>query len=197
MNTFDFPGPQIILVRPGTTDLDEQGRITGSLDIPLSLAGEEQVRALAESVSHFPITRIYTGPSLSARQTAREISNEGRIKIHVDENLMNLNCGLWHGKRIDELKTNQPRLFRQWIEQPQIVCPPDGESIDAVVNRLKSIVKKIRRKHKSGCCCIVAAEPLACILTSLLENIELADCWTVHNNCGTWSEVRLLCNAAV
>ena len=39
---------QILLVRPGATDLDDQGRIKGALSIPLSEKGEGQARATAE-----------------------------------------------------------------------------------------------------------------------------------------------------
>ena len=31
---------QIVLIRPGTTDFDEQGRIQGTLDIPLNERGQ-------------------------------------------------------------------------------------------------------------------------------------------------------------
>ena len=40
---------RIVLVQPGSTDFDDQGRIKGSLDIPLSANGTGQVaRMVAE-----------------------------------------------------------------------------------------------------------------------------------------------------
>ena len=35
---------QIVLIRPGSTDYDEQGRIQGTLDIPLNDQGADEVQ---------------------------------------------------------------------------------------------------------------------------------------------------------
>ena len=40
---------QVVLIRPGATVYDEQNRIQGVLDIPLSERGRAEVAALAES----------------------------------------------------------------------------------------------------------------------------------------------------
>ena len=41
---------QIVLIRPGSTDYDVQGRIQGSLDIPLSEQGLAEAAAVAEQL---------------------------------------------------------------------------------------------------------------------------------------------------
>ena len=38
---------KVVVVRPGSTSFDEQDRMKGCLDIPLSTAGLEQVRRIA------------------------------------------------------------------------------------------------------------------------------------------------------
>ncbi len=38
----------VILIRPGSTDFDEQGRIQGTLDVPLNEQGAAEVGRLAE-----------------------------------------------------------------------------------------------------------------------------------------------------
>ena len=41
---------QIVLIRPGSTDYDEQGRIQGTLDIPLSEQGTREVERVIEEI---------------------------------------------------------------------------------------------------------------------------------------------------
>ena len=61
---------QIVLIRPGSTDYDEQGRIVGTLDIPLSEQGTRDVERIIEEVRPLGITAIYCGPCQVACQTA-------------------------------------------------------------------------------------------------------------------------------
>ncbi len=72
MNTFDSKMLQILLIRPGATELDLQGRITGTLDVPLSEAGQKQADELAIELSEFPLTAIYTGPGLASQETSAQ-----------------------------------------------------------------------------------------------------------------------------
>lgn len=189
MKTIESVGLQTLIVRPGATELDEQGRIAGNLDVPLSEMGVEQISALSQIFKEFRIGRIFAGPSSASRQTAKLLSDGGAIKIHIDDDLTNFDYGLWHGKRLDELKENQPRLFRLWQEQPQSVCPPNGETLDQLVSRVDRTAKKIRKKHKAKTVLVVAAEPVACILRSVLERAEIYKYWTIAANCGTWNLV--------
>ncbi len=53
---------RVLLVRPGATDFDDQGRMKGSLDMPLSRRGQEQVTSLTEQVSAIKIKTIYAAP---------------------------------------------------------------------------------------------------------------------------------------
>ncbi len=64
---------QIVLIRPAATDYDEQGRILGTLDIPLSEQGSRDVERIIEEVRPLGITAIYCGPCQSACQTARRL----------------------------------------------------------------------------------------------------------------------------
>jgi broad specificity phosphatase PhoE len=182
-------GLRLIIVRPGQTELDQQGRITGSLDVPLSQEGKQQVTKLASEFADLEIARIVSGPGTASRETADLLTAGKKIKIKVEDELRNFDCGLWHGMRIDELKENQPKLFKLWQEQPEAVQPPDGDSVEDAVVRVEKFVKKITKKFKVETIIVIAAEPIACILRSLLEAEEIGKYWTVESNCGTWFEV--------
>ena len=40
-----------------------------------------------------------------------------------------MNHGLWQGMIIDEVKRKQPKVYKQWQEHPENVCPPEGEML--------------------------------------------------------------------
>ena len=187
----------LLLVRSGATELDDQGRIAGSLDLPLSETGEAQARNLAVELNDLDIQKIYSAPNIGAQQTAQQISRDGAIKFRVEDALGNLDHGLWHGKSIVELKETQPKLYRQWQEQPETICPPDGETIDEVRKRLGKFLKRLKKKHKSGVIALVISEPLASIIQAEILKIDIAQRWQVQSNCGEWDLISVPVSAAV
>ncbi len=177
---------RIILLRPGSTDFDEQGRIQGTLDVPLSRNGVDQVARSVSELSEIPIEAIYSAPCQAAQQTAQALATDHNLRVKVLDKLQNLNQGLWHGKLIDELKKYQPRVYKQWQENPQSVCPPQGEAFIHAEQRIRQALEKLLRKHRSGVIALVTPEPIASLVRSILTHTELGDLWKAECECGEW-----------
>lgn len=154
----------IILVRSGSTELDDQGRIVGSLDLPLSSKGIEEAQLSLSELKSFPVTAVVSAPSRSAQQSGQMIAKLFRLRNRPEATLTNLDCGLWHGRALDEFRDNQPSLLKQWKESPEKVCPPEGETVEDVRKRVAISLRKLLRKHRKGVLVIVAPEPLLGIL---------------------------------
>lgn len=180
---------RVIIVRPGSTELDEQGRIKGSLNIPLSAAGCAQADKTAGELHAEQLRVIYTAPCESAQQTASRLSGVCSVRVKTLDQLQNLDLGLWNGKRIDELKQKQPKLYKQWQERPETVCPPNGETLDVAQQRVKKALQKIIRKHREGTIAVVVPEPLATIAISILRSTDHGDLWKAECLCGHWEKV--------
>ena len=185
---------RVLLIRPGATEFDDQGRIKGSLDMPMSERGHRQVRSLAEEIAEIPLKTLYISPCESARETAEQIAinRTGRGKnaaIKVVEAFRNIDHGLWHGKLIDELKRNHPRLYRQGQDCPTDICPPDGESIREAKSRVEKAVRKVLRKNDEliG---IVIPDPMAWVVESLLTGEELEGLWKAETDSGRWDLIQ-------
>src|SRR5947208_3822862 len=157
---------QMLVVRAGATDFDEQGRIKGTLDIPLSEAGQGQVDRLIAELHAAQIDHLYASPCRSARQTAELLAVDHHLKVKTLDELQNLDHGLWQGKLIDEVRVSQPKVFRQLQEHPETVCPPQGEPVGAAVARVRGLISRLLRKHRSGTVAIVVPEPLATFVRS-------------------------------
>jgi broad specificity phosphatase PhoE len=154
----------IILVRSGSTELDDQGRIVGSLDLPLSAKGIEEVQISLAELGSFPVSAVISAASRSAQQSAQMIAKLFRLRSKTEPRLTNLDCGLWHGRALDEFRETQPSLLKQWKESPEKVCPPEGETVDDVRKRVAIFLKKLLLKNRKGFVVIVAPEPLLGIL---------------------------------
>src|SRR5690606_28350015 len=89
---------RMVLVRPGATDFDEQGRIKGTLDIPLSAQGTDEVAQTVNELADVPLEVVYSAPCQCAEQTAAALASSHRTKVKTLEELHNLDHGLWHGK---------------------------------------------------------------------------------------------------
>jgi len=176
---------QILLVRACSTDFDEQGRIKGTLDIPLNDFGQGQVSQLVADLHDTEISCLYTSPCRSALQTAEALATDHKIRVKTLDELKNLDHGLWHGKLIDEVRVSQPKVFRQLQDHPETVCPPQGEAVGAALDRVRSLLTRLMRKHRRGTIALVVPEPLSSLISSILGT-ELGDLWKAECQCGGW-----------
>jgi broad specificity phosphatase PhoE len=177
---------QLLLVRSGCTDFDDQGRIKGTLDIPLNRAGEGQAASLVADLHTVEISYLYASPCRSAMQTAELLAADHKIKVKTLDELQNLDHGLWQGKLIDEVRTSQPKVFRQLQDHPETVCPPQGEPVGAALDRVRAAVAKLVRKHRKGTVALVVPEPLASLVRSIVSDQDLGDLWKAECECGGW-----------
>ncbi|MFO1094142.1 MAG: histidine phosphatase family protein [Planctomycetaceae bacterium] len=103
-----------ILIRPGETDFDQQSRIQGRLDLPLSELGRQQVRGLIVRLSELSIESVYSSPTEPALSTAREVAASLDVTFKELDGLGNLSHGLWEGMLLEDVRRKHPRVFRQW-----------------------------------------------------------------------------------
>jgi probable phosphoglycerate mutase len=178
---------QFFLIRPGLTEFERQGRVQGTLDIPLCEDGRRAIVAMVNELSSKPITAVYAAPSLPAEQTADALSAALGLKTRTLEQLRNLDYGLWQGMLISDVKTKQPKVYRQWQDQPETVCPPQGETISAARQRVQTAIAKLTKKHKSeGLVALVVPEPMAAVFRQVLRNDDLGDLWQSGEGNAQW-----------
>ena len=179
----------VVVVRPGATSFDEQERIKGSLDIPLSIQGQEQAHRVASQLERFRISYVYSGPCESAQETAREIADHSHSKWKVYDCLHNLDHGLLEGKTIEEVRRQQPKLFRQVQDNPRAFCPPGGETIADAEKRISKLLAKLCKKHSDETIAVVIPEPMATLVASRLTETDFRDIWEAEQDDGTWEMI--------
>ncbi len=168
---------QVVLIRPGCTDYDAQQRIQGSLDIPLNEQGANEVAQIAAGLRDKALETLYSPVSQPALQTAEMLAKTLGIKRKKIERLQNLNQGLWQGMLVDDVRHKQPKVYRQWQEQPENVCPPEGEMLSEADERVRAALAKLLKRHKEGAIGLVLPEPLLSLARRFVTRGELGDLW--------------------
>ncbi len=186
---------QVLLIRPGATLYDEQNRVQGILDIPLSEQGRAEVAHLAESIAASKdlssLTAIYYGPGENVARTAEILARALGLRPRRIDELRNLDQGLWQGLQIEEIKRRNTKLFRQWIEDPQTICPPQGETVASALDRFKGALKPLLRRHHNGDLFgLVVAEPMARLVSCFLRRAPRPQLDEQLPRCG-WERIEV------
>lgn len=177
---------QIVLIRPGSTDYDQQHRIQGTLDMPLNDQGSAQVAEAVEQLADKGIETVYAPDCQPAQQTGKALAKGLGVKLKKLDRMQNLNHGLWQGMRVEDVRQKQPKAYRQWQEQPENVCPPEGEMLGDVEQRVRTAITKLLKRHKQGVIGLVLPEPLASLVRHFVQRDELGDLWKLTNGHGQW-----------
>jgi broad specificity phosphatase PhoE len=181
----------IVLIRPGSTDYDVQDRILGSLDIPLNEKGLAEAAETAKQLCNKGIEVIFTPDSQPSLQTAEIIAKTLQIKVKKVERLENHNQGLWQGMLVEDVRRKQPKVYRQWQEQPEIVCPPEGEMLSEADERVRTAIVKILKRRKEGVIGLVLPEPLLSLARRFLTHQALGDLWKAPNGHGRFEVLNV------
>ncbi|MGW8256488.1 MAG: histidine phosphatase family protein [Thermoguttaceae bacterium] len=182
---------QIVLIRPGTTDYDLQDRIQGNLDIPLNEQGMADATRVAEELRSQGLDALYASTSEPALQTAKTLARSLGLRLRRLDRMQNLNHGLWQGMTIKDVRYKQPKVYRQWQEQPELVCPPEGEMLSAAEERVQCAMLKLLKKHKEGVVGICVSEPLLSLVRRFFVGGELGDLWKPKNGYGCLEVLRV------
>jgi broad specificity phosphatase PhoE len=137
----------VTLVRHGTTEWIEQGRLHGSLDAPLSARGRHESDLAAQALAGRHFDALYTSPLGRARQTAAAIGRSvGLDPVPVDD-LREMDFGWLEGGRLFNFTTDRPwqrRLRSAWIS---LVVRLSGEPRPRFGARVVAAFRQLAGRH--------------------------------------------------
>lgn len=167
----------LIVIRSADTDYETQGRVRGSLDIPPCTAGLAEAKAVAKRLAQAPLVALYAAPTACAAEAARIIGGRCGLAVKEIDLLANIDLGLWQGKLVEEIRRLQPRVHRQWQDDPWSIVPPEGEILDEARGRVEQALDRICKRHPSGRVAIVVPSPLDALVRWLVSGEPLGDLW--------------------
>lgn len=167
----------LLVIRSGASDYDRLGRIRGTLDLPLSPQGMGEAEAAAAALSADPPTALYVADDTASAETAAIVARAAGLRPRPLAELHNLDLGLWQGMLVDDIRRKQPRLARQWEDNPWTVLPPEGELLDDACDRIEAGLERMLKRHPAGRVGLVVPHPLDRLVRWLVAGDSLGDLW--------------------
>ncbi|MCM2996122.1 histidine phosphatase family protein [Paenibacillus cellulositrophicus] len=139
----------LLLVRHGTTRWNREKRYLGHTDIPLDPGGRDELAPLARELVGKAFHGVYCSDLARCRETLAIISLAHADTAMYDPRLREMDFGAWEGHTYEQLQ--HELLYRQWIDSPQQVTPPGGESWADFAGRIDGFVGSLLKDVEGAC----------------------------------------------
>ena len=126
---------EILLVRHGETLWNQQGRMQGHHDSPLTPTGLHQARRLGRRLAQVEFAALYSSDLGRAHQTARCIADHTGHDIIADRGLRERSFGIFEGLTNAEIKTKFPEEYELFAKRLPDYVMADGESAARFMQR--------------------------------------------------------------
>ena len=131
----------LALLRHGKTEWNEEGRIQGRHDSPLSSSGRRQVHEWGMFLRNYTTDQIIASDLGRVRETVGILQEYCEtVPVIWNSALREQSWGQWEEKTFRELKTEQPEELDTQIRAGWDFRPPDGESRKEVLKRSLPVI---------------------------------------------------------
>lgn len=182
----------LYLIRHGETEGGEVRRYKGSIDVPLSVQGIEQMKRLTEKIrSNHWLDGVYCSDLIRALRSAEIIARPyGLTPVAIPE-LRERSFGIWEGMSFDEIRERYPHEFDAWAENPLKYSPMEGESTLSVSRRCLRAFREITRRHRGGTIAIVAHGSINRIILCRLLGVPLRNIFRIEQDFGAFNVIEI------
>jgi 2,3-bisphosphoglycerate-dependent phosphoglycerate mutase len=141
---------QIILIRHGETVWNQQRRMQGHSDSPLSETGVRQAQQLALRLKQIAFNALYSSDSGRAHHTARSVAEVTGHDIVLEPRLRERHFGVFEGLTGSEIEASLPADYARFKSRDQAFVIPGGESALQFRARVFSCLQEIAGRHARG-----------------------------------------------
>jgi probable phosphoglycerate mutase len=138
----------VTLVRHGQTERSAKSAYSGRLDVPLTQAGREQARRVAQQLIGAGIDAVVTSPLVRARDTAQAIAGAAGVPLTVDERLIEVDYGPFEGLDRDGARAQLGAPFEAWRADPFGAPVAGMEPLAAALERARGATADALAAHE-------------------------------------------------
>ena len=182
---------EIILARHGETDWNASETFRGRADVPLNEAGRKQAEMLGEYLGQAKIDFVYSSPLRRAVDTAGAVAGRWNLEVNPVENLNDFHFGEWQGLSLQDVEEQYPELYRDWLDTPEQVKIPGGESLEDVRRRAVPFIEDAIMRCGEGRIVFVSHRVVHKVLVCSLLGLDLSHFWNIRMD--TCSVTRFSC----
>jgi broad specificity phosphatase PhoE len=145
------------------------GHCYGRTDLPLSEGGRRAALELAESFAALRVDAIYASPLQRARDTAEPIGRATGHEVTTLDDLAEIDFGAFESRAFDDIASENPGVYEEWMSSPSAVQFPRGESYVDLKRRAGGALGEIRGRHPGQRVAVVShVGPIRAILADAL-----------------------------
>jgi broad specificity phosphatase PhoE len=154
-------------------------RLRGRADIGLDEVGMKQAGAVAERVAYWRVPAIYSSPLRRALTTAEILAQRIGLKVEILPGIIDIDYGEWQGLSLEEAAAKDSSLYATWLESPDKVKFPGGESLAEVRERATSAVNDLIAQHQGGTIAVVSHKVVCQLLVLNLLGLDNSHFWQI------------------
>jgi len=163
---------RVYLVRHGATELTDEDRFAGAIDVLLSDEGREQARLLGKRLEADPISVAFASPMTRTMDTARLIAAPHGIEVTAVDGLREIAHGRWERKTRAEVEQQFPEEYARYETDPFSFAPTGGESGLQVTARALPALLTIVEEHPDQRILVVSHKATIRLLLSSLIGFD-------------------------
>ena len=138
----------LLLVRHGFSTSNEDGTLTGQIDVPLTPLGALQGEAACRYIhENYTVDAVYSSDLVRAVDTVRPLAENLGLPVSTDMGLREMDCGEWSGALVSSLIERYGDAYREWANASDAVVPEGGESWTLLARRALDAVTRIAERE--------------------------------------------------
>lgn len=200
----------LYVIRHGETVGAETRRYKGTIDVPLSEKGVQQIERLSGYIGKLThqgpnppvlsllkgdkrgiLKAVYASDLRRAVKSAEIIAKPHNLIPRILPSLRERNFGLWEGMSFDEIREKYPEEFRAWADNPLRFSPMGGESTVAVRERVIPSLEKILNSHQGESIGIVSHGGVNRIILCHLLGMPFENIFRIEQDYGCLNIIEL------
>lgn len=177
---------RFVLVRHGHVEGIHPERFRGRRDVPLSDLGRRQAEATGKRVREgWSFAEVYCSPLGRCLETARAIAGASGRPVIPLEGLSDIDYGAWEWLTFEEARARSPDLYQEWMDAPDLVRFPGGESLQDVQARTAEALRDLCARHPDATVVLVSHDSVNRVILLQLLGLPLSAYWRlVQTPCG-------------
>ncbi|HEY2495154.1 MAG TPA: histidine phosphatase family protein [Paenibacillus sp.] len=132
---------ELLLMRHGKTQWNVDKRYLGNSNISITREARAELIPLRRQLIGRTFSKVVCSDLKRCRESLAFVAPELLDVVVYDNRLREMDFGDWEGKTYEELKVLP--LYCEWLDHPQTVFPPNGETWDFFQARIKDFLNSL------------------------------------------------------
>lgn len=173
---------KVYLVRHGQTAWNVGEIFRGRADIPLDETGKREAHLAGEALKDEALSAVYSSPLSRSMETAENIAKFHGLSVIPLDAIIDISYGEWEGSANQEIQEKYPELHALWLNEPNKVQFPGGESLDQVRARTMAALDDLIAKHKDESIVLVAHRVPNKVICCSLLGLDNSHFWRIQQD---------------